>query len=89
MAINTDTVPRGVNVNVAGGIRISAQGLVGDDVKCGSDLAGTFDMTGGCFYFCDGKYRQSLNVAFNEIIEESQECKFAERCEFDGIKLRP
>jgi hypothetical protein len=44
----------------------------------------------GCFYYCDGQFRQSLNVAFNEAIgDEKQDCSFMARCDFDGIKVRP
>ena len=49
-------------------------------------------MKNGCFYYCDGGWRQSLNVAFNKDVAaagDGQSCDYMDRCEFDGIKLRP
>ena len=49
-------------------------------------------MKNGCFYYCDGGWRQSLNVAFNKDVAaagDGQACNHMDRCEFDGIKLRP
>jgi hypothetical protein len=88
MAINTGFSPAGVNVNIAGAVHIG--GTAGTGLAtCNQDLAGTFDMKEGCFYFCDGVYRQSLNAAFNEAVPGEQQCDHVERCDFDGIKLRP
>jgi hypothetical protein len=89
MAINTGYSPAGVNVNIAGAVQIQGQGLVGSGT-CTGVLAGTFDMKEGCFYFCDGRYRHSLNAAFSDAVgTEEQNCEYVDRCDFDGIKLRP
>jgi hypothetical protein len=88
MAINTASSPEGVNVNIAGAVQIG--GSEGTGLQdCNQNLAGTFDMKEGCFYFCDGVFWQSLNAAFNEAALGEQQCNHADRCDFDGIKLRP
>jgi hypothetical protein len=89
MAINTGSIPAGVNVGVAGAVHLEGEGKLGTGT-CTQNLAGTFEVENGCFYFCDGRYRQSLNVAFNELMAvDKKECRYIERCEFDGIWLRP
>jgi hypothetical protein len=88
MAINTASSPTGVNVNIAGAVQI--EGSEGDKLpECNTNLAGTFDMKEGCFYFCEGVFWQSLNAAFNEAALGEQQCDHAKRCDFDGIPLRP
>jgi hypothetical protein len=91
MAINATGSPAGVNVNVAGAVQIDGQKLLSG--ACNAGLAGSFEVQNGCFYYCDGLYRQAFNVAFNEISNPAnpkvEECLHIGRCEFDGIKLRP
>jgi hypothetical protein len=88
MAINTGFSPAGVNVNIAGAVQI--EGSEGTELpECNQNLAGTFDMKEGCFFFCDGVFWQSLNAAFNEAALGEQQCNHAKRCDFDNIKLRP
>jgi hypothetical protein len=58
---------------------------------CDASLGGTFDVEGGCYYFCDRSFRQSFNVSFYEDMtgDGSKECGYDKRCDFDGVKLRP
>jgi len=88
MAINTASSPTGVNVNIGGAIQIDGQGLLSQSCS-GTNLTGTFEVENGCFYYCDGTFRQSLNAAFNETANGNSQCKFRSRCDFNGIKLRP
>ena len=93
MAINVETGgenlnPAGVNVHIGGAVHLDGGGMK----ACGSDRAGTFDVQDGCFYFCDGTYWQSFNVAFDDAQagkEGVRTCGNKTRCEFDGIHLRP
>ena len=97
MAINTDSSPAGVNVNVGGAVQIDGQGLVSG--TCNAANAGSIDVADGCYYYCDGAYRQAFNVAFNEgatpANPAAQTCNYDKRCTFDDkdkgieIKLRP
>jgi hypothetical protein len=91
MAINATGSPAGVNVNVAGAVQIDGQKLLSG--ACNAGLAGSFEVQNGCFYYCDGTFRQAFNVAFNEgttpANPDVNECLHIGRCEFDGIKLRP
>jgi hypothetical protein len=91
MAINATGSPAGVNVNVAGAVQIDGQKLLSG--ACNTGLAGSFEVENGCFYYCDGRYRQAFNVAFNEgdipANPDVNKCGTLGRCEFDGIKLRP
>ena len=78
----------GVNVTVEGAVHIDGQGL--SSSSCTNALAGTFEVQNGCFYFCDGSYRQSFNVAFNTSdIGGTKSCNHSTRCYFDGVYLRP
>jgi len=90
MAINVGESPAGVNVNVAGAVSLEHQHEVNNGT-CTPALAGTFEVEEGCFYFCDGSFRQSFNVAFysDSAGEGAKACKHVDRCYFDGIWLRP
>ena len=90
MAINVGESPAGVNVNIAGAVSLEHQHAIEND-SCTGALAGTFEVEDGCFYFCDGSFWQSFNVAFynDSAGEGAKECKHVDRCYFDGIWLRP
>jgi hypothetical protein len=83
-----------VNVNVAGAVQMDGQQLHLITGSCNTGIAWTFEVENGCFYYCDGKYWQALNVAFNEGTnpanpDKATDCRHIGRCEFDGIKIRP
>jgi hypothetical protein len=82
------TTHDGVNVTVEGAVHLDGQDLV-SPTSCNSNLAGTFETKNGCFYFCDGTYWQSFNVAFNDSNPEGNKCEHMSRCFFDGVYLRP
>ena len=91
MTINVEIEnPAGVNVHIGGAVHLDGATLLSGN--CTADRAGTFNVKNGCFYFCDGRRRQSFNVAFDEATTNTgskRGCEFDTRCEFDGIHLRP
>jgi hypothetical protein len=76
MAINTESAPAGVNVHIGGAVQIDGQQKFTG--ACTGALAGTFDTENGCYYYCDGSYRQAFNVAFNKggANPDAQSCDF-------------
>jgi len=68
MGINTNTPLAGVNVVVSGAAflggsnKLISSGTI--DTSCHSGIAGTLEQVNGCYYFCDGKYWQVINLAF-------------------------
>jgi hypothetical protein len=61
MSINTGTSPAGVNVHLAGAAQLSNEIAQVANGTCTSAQAGTFeiDAANGCFFYCDGTYRQA------------------------------
>jgi hypothetical protein len=74
-------------VNINGSVEID--GTLGTYKReCNDDEYGTFNSIGGCFYYCDGDYRQLLDAAYYETGTNRPTCKHISRCYFDGIWLR-
>jgi len=93
MAINADTSPTNVNVNIGGTVYLgSSQNKINS--TCDSTLVGTIENNDGCYYYCDGLHRQRLNMGFKGDDAQSTKCtapgnatkKF---CEIGKTTFRP
>lgn len=63
MGINVEGNQQNVNVNIGGSVYLGNEGKIAN--PCDASLKGTFERNDkGCYYYCDGIYRQLLNMSF-------------------------
>ncbi|MFV0470903.1 MAG: hypothetical protein ACK5L7_02545 [Paludibacteraceae bacterium] len=95
MGINTNTSPDGVNVSISGAVylggsnKLISSGTI--DTSCYSGIAGTLEQVNGCYYFCDGKYWQIVNMPFegDDVAKNCAHNNVASKtCYLDGFNLR-
>jgi hypothetical protein len=97
MAINTGAVTEGVTVEIGGGVKLGSNFNILKERTglCSKEISGTIASEDGCFFFCDGVYRQTLNDSFYEFaggkVPEGtlNQCELNARCKHDGIEIRP
>jgi hypothetical protein len=92
MGINTGSSHAGVNVFVNGAVYLGGSSKLIDTAgSCTGSTQGTFEMTGGCYYFCDGKYWQVTNLSFggdDAAVRCNHPNAATKLCDLDGFKLR-
>lgn len=92
MGINTSTPISGVNVVINGSALLGGSTkLLSVEGSCTSGTQGTIEYANKCFYFCDGKYWQVINLPF-EGDDMAAKCNHnnaaTKTCYFDGFELR-
>lgn len=92
MGINTNTSIAGVNVVVNGSTLLGGTSkLLSTANSCTANTQGTMEIVNGCYYFCDGKFWQVVNLPFegDNVPENCAHNNAASKtCYLDGFELR-
>ena len=92
MGINKNDAPAGVNVAIDGAVYLGGVSKH-TAVSCTDTHAGTIEAKNGCYYFCDGKFRQLASLSFmgDDVAAHCDgggSLAVSQVCDLDGVKLR-